>query len=149
MAGVVSTGLGVIGAIGEGISGQRAASFNAQALGNNADFALKQGAENQRRIRRSNAQFQGSQEAAIGASGLQLSGSALNVLSDSAIEGELMALDAKVSAENKAKGLRSQATIERMRGKQARRAGFINAGTTLINGASSGKLGKGIQGFVK
>jgi len=128
----MSAVLSTIGPIGEGISGQRAASFNAQVLGNNADFALKQGAENQRRIRRSNAQFQGSQEAAIGASGLQLSGSALNVLSDSAIEGELMALDAKVSAENKAKGLRSQATIERMRGKQARRAGFLGAGTNLI-----------------
>jgi len=131
----MSGAISAIGAIGEGISGQRAASFNAHALDSNAGFALQQGAENQRRIRRSNSQFQGAQEASIGASGLQLTGSALDVLSDSAIEGELSALDAKVAAENKAKGLRSQATIERFRGKNARRAGFITAGTNLLQRA--------------
>lgn len=124
--------IGSAGSIIQGDAAKQSAGFNAGVADSNAVFALQQGAENQRRIRRSNAQFAGTQKANIGASGLQLSGSALNVLSDSAIEGELMALDAKVAAENKAKGLRSQATLSRRRGRNARRAGFISAGTTLL-----------------
>jgi len=125
--------LGAVGSIQKGNAANQSSQFNAGVMENNANFASQQGAENQRRIRRSNAQFQGTQTASIGASGLQLSGSALNVLSDSAIEGELMALDAKVSSENKAKGLKAQASLERQRGKSARRAGFITAGSQILS----------------
>jgi len=125
--------LGAVGSIQKGNAANQASQFNAGVMENNANFASQQGAENQRRIRRSNAQFQGTQTASIGASGLQLSGSALNVLSDSAIEGELMALDAKVSSENQAKGLRSQSSLERQRGKSARTAGFITAGSQILS----------------
>jgi len=135
-----SAAASAIGSIQQGNAAKASADFNAQVAERNATLATQQGTENAARIRRSNLQSQGAQRAAFGASGLRLSGSALNVLSDSAIQGELQALDAKTNAINESRGFKSKASLSRAQGRNARRAGFIGAGSTLLQGGAKAAL---------
>lgn len=126
--------LGAVGSIQQGNAAADAANFNAQVANQNSALALQRGEESAARVRRDNLRHQGAQKAAIGGSGLKLTGTVLDVLSDSAIEGELMALDAKNAAVNEARGLRAQAGLSRSKAESARSAGFLGAGSALLSG---------------
>ena len=85
------------------------------------------------RIRRLNA----TQRAAYAASGINLSGSALDVMEDSTTQGEMDRLAILYGGDVEAANARNEATLSRFQGKSAAAAGQSAAFGTLLGGASS------------
>ncbi len=120
-----------------------AASRNAELAGLEAADALRRGADAEARHRLQVAQLDGRQRNALAANGIALdSGSALDVLGDTAALGELDALTIRLNAEREAwaartgaAGLQGQAALA-----QAEASGIspaTAAGTSLLGGASA------------
>ncbi len=110
-----------------------AKSLNRQANQREADAN-----EEADRRRRDARRIIGQNRANIGASGISLEGSPLEVLADNAAEGELDARTAIVAGARDAANLRSRASA-------ARSSGFIGAGSALL-GSSFGKFGSTTTG---
>jgi hypothetical protein len=88
--------------------------------------------------RRKVAQFAGKQRATMGASGVELtSGSFADVLQDTAMLGELDALTIRSNAQREAYGYQSQAAVSGYEASAAKTAGWMNAGGSLLSGASN------------
>lgn len=149
---IASAVSGVIGAIGaiQSANAQAAsaeynakiAERNAQIVENNRRLSMRQTEVDAEEKRRENRRTLSAVRAAYGASGLELSGSPLDVLEDSALELELDA--SRIEAEGRqrsvemaAQGIayREDATLSRMQGKAARSAGYINAAGALFGTA--------------
>jgi hypothetical protein len=58
-------------------------------------------------------------------------------MEQSRTEAELDALNIRYESELQAKGLLNQASLSRFEGKQARKASYWQAGTSLLNSAAS------------
>lgn len=93
--------------------------------------------------------------ASYGTTGLEMTGSPLEVLNDSSIE---MALDTRrVEYEGQARGregalkilgLQDDSTLQGLSGTNAKNAGYMNAGASLLSGASSvASIGTKTSGF--
>lgn len=61
----------------------------------------------------------------------------MNLMGQVAATGDFNARSALYEGEARGRGLEDQAAIERMQAKQAKLAGFINAGSTILGGLSS------------
>lgn len=61
----------------------------------------------------------------------------LDLMAGTAEEGAYQAASALYEGQSRAAGLESQAAISRFQGQQARRAGRINAGATMLSGLST------------
>lgn len=101
--------------------------------------ALKSGAREEERFKQQARQFQSSQRTAIAASGVQLSGSALNVLADTAqgIEQDAEAirfntLKDKWGFDVQRTNFKNQAHAARATARNARTAGWIGGFTSLL-----------------
>lgn len=152
----IGTGLSVVGSIQQGNqayaaakSEQYARESNAQLLQYNAQAAGQQAASREALIRRRLAASQGEARAALGSTGTAISGSNLGLLEQAAREGEMDALTIRYEGEMERRGLMAQAAQELYQAqgakrvaKEARRAGFINAGTSLLAGAASYGAGR-------
>ncbi len=149
VATVAATAVSAYGAIQQGQAAQNQADYQAAVDRNNqqvaewqAADALDRGAEAERQHRTRVQQVLGSQRAAMASNGLDLSsGSPLDILSDTAMFGELDALTIRSNAEREAYGhrVRSQdfaasAQLAQMRGSSAATAGMVGAGSTLLTG---------------
>ena len=133
----VISGLGVLtsvmGSVSQGRAADQAARFNAQHLQNQAAREREIGAHNARRIAEENKRLAGAQRALLAGTGRSLaSGSALLVQEDLAEEGEFNRRLAEDAGEVKARNLRQEAVLERMKGKSALTAGYYRGGTTLL-----------------
>lgn len=156
---MIFAGVQAVGSIAQGNAAKKAADYNAAISEQNARLAEQyaqaaeaKGEKDAQRQRVRTGQAMGEQRASLGAMGYDLSvGTPLDILSDTAAAGQidvdniiynsqLEALDKRADAVN----FRNKATIQRVEGKQARNAGYFDAVTTLIGGASkSGMFGKG------
>jgi hypothetical protein len=153
-AGLTATQLGLMGAstiagIGgtlfsayssyqQGKYAEKVARNNAIAAEYQAQDAERRGQIEERQVRLRAAQLGGQQRSALAANGVQLgSGSALDVLSDTAMMGEADALTARHNAQMEAWGYRAQASNYRAEGAGARAAGTSNAVGSLLGGAGS------------
>lgn len=146
----IGTGISAIGAIQQGNqayasakSEQYARESNAQLLQFNAQAAGQQAVAREALLRRRVAATQGEARAALGSTGTAISGSNLGLLEQAAQEGELDALTIRYEGEMQQRGLMAQAQQElyqaqgaKRQAKDARRAGFISAGTNLLSGAA-------------
>ena len=65
-----------------------------------------------------------------------MEGSPLELMSETAAEGELDALMIERTGAVSAQRYGEEATLSRMKGSSAKRAGYWGAGTTLLTGAS-------------
>jgi hypothetical protein len=139
--------LAVVSLIGAGISarGQQQAGKYANAVAQqNARFADQAASDAIRRGREEAAihrsrvrQVIGSQKAGFAAAGVETeSGSALDVLSDTALLGELDALTIENNAAREAWGLRTQGFNYLAQGRLARLQGRYGAAGTAISGAA-------------
>lgn len=144
------------GSYSQGQAQAAAAEAQAQQADYNAKIAEQQAqdAEHRGRIAEQNqrmktAQVLGQQRAGFGASGFDLSGTALDILGDTAMVGEMDALTVRHNAEyeawdrrQQAYGFQNEAAVARASGKNAKKAGMINAGTSLLGSAATiyGKL---------
>ena len=117
----VGTVVGAVGAIQGGKADASAAQFNADAARREA--ASKEAAQ------RAQAQRQlGSIRAGVSKSGATMEGTPLAVLSESAANAEIDALNTQYSGQR-------EAALYESRGRNARTAGYLRAGTSLLTGA--------------
>lgn len=131
------TALAAVGSIRQGQAAAGAANYNAQLAEQNAQVAAAQGeaaAEAQRRDSQRNI---GKALALYGASGVQTdTGSPSDVLADSARNASLDNLTIKYNAKLRAMGLEAQAGLDRANASNSESAGYLNATSTLLSGAS-------------
>ena len=78
-----------------------------------------------------------SQRAAYGASGVDIEGSPLLLLEDTAAQGEMDALAIRYGGEVEASQKRSQAELYELQGKNAKKASYYKAGSSLLSGGAS------------
>lgn len=147
----ITTGLQVMGAVQESKSAAASAKFNAQVADNNRILAERQqkdaierGKTEELNFRRQIAGLKGEQRASFGASGVTLdSGSPADVLTDTAVLGELDALTVRQNAQREAFGYGVQATnfatesaFQRSSAKAAKSRLPLAVATTIAGGAS-------------
>lgn len=141
---------GAYGQYQQGRAEQAAANYQADIEDRNAKLAMRQaedatarGAQEELNLRRQTEKLKGSQIASIGASGGDLSGSAIDLLTDTAYQSELDAANIRYNSQRERWGYevqasnhRSQANIYRASAANAKKAGTIGALGTVFTGAS-------------
>lgn len=147
-ASVASGVIGAIGAIQSANASAAAAEYNARVQERNmviADQNRKQTIDTAEIAasdkRRESRRVLASMRAAYGTSGLDMAGSPLDVLEDTALEQELDA--SRISYEGRVRGregaiqmlgLQEGANLSRMEGAAAKTAGYIGAAGSLVGG---------------
>ena len=125
------------GALQEGEAGYAAANYNAQVAEQNAAQSRAQGIENERRSRIESRKAIGSLKTAYSASGVSMSGSALDVLAESVANAELDARTIKQASEARAINFENEAKVQRYAGGQARLGGRIKSAAALLGAGGS------------
>lgn len=147
----ISGGLSAYGQIQQGNAAAEAAQYQAAVQRNNAIMLENRATEERMKgdveadqKRREIARIIGAQRARVGASGAEMSGSFLDVLTDSASQGALDVAMIRYNAETRARDLefdatnmRAQSDLTMFGGQSAQRAGRIGAFGTLLGTASS------------
>lgn len=121
-----------VGAHYEGKAGRAAAEFNARVNDRNARATAANTKEQVERERRMSRRRLGAMRAAVGASGINLDGSALEAIADNAGEMELDVLTIQHEGKLKELGYQSDAEADRMRGRYLNKAGMLNAASALL-----------------
>lgn len=151
LASVVSGVVGAMGAMQQAEAQARAAEYNAKIQERNAliaDQNRKQAIETADVAatdkRRDNRRVMAQMRAAYGASGIEMAGSPLDVLEDTALEQELDTQRIKYEGTLRARegaismlGMREDATLQRMEASSARSAGGIAAIGSLVGGVGN------------
>lgn len=141
---------GVIGMMGQMQAAQaqkNALNYQAQIDERNAKTALQQSEQDQEDKRRENMRQLSSIRAAYGNNGLQLAGSPLEVITDTALEQELDVQKIGYQGKLRAQGYREQAGINRAAAKNAGSAGIISGVSSLIGGINTAATGLGNAGY--
>ena len=131
---IAAAAVQAVGSIASGISQQNEARRQAAYANANADLAEAQGASEAQAIREKARRLAGQNRAAIGASGVDISGSFLDALSDSDINAELDAQTALWNRKIEATNGRGQAKASSAAGSSALVGGFFGAGSAAISG---------------
>ena len=117
----VGTGLSVISSIQSGKAESKAAQYNAESA--------RREAQARETAQRTAAQRQlGSIRAGVSKSGATMAGTPLAVLSESASNAEIDALNTRYSGQR-------EASLYEARGRNAKTAGYLRAGTSLLSSA--------------
>ena len=142
----VGTGVAAYGQYQQGQYNAQVANANASAAEAAARDAAERGDNEAAMQRLQVSRLIGRQRAAFSASGVDASsGSALDVLGDTAAMGELDVQTVRSNAAREVWGLRTQAAVDRFSGRVSRRMGAIGAGSTLLTGA--GQMAGQAYGF--
>jgi hypothetical protein len=135
--------LSVIGKVVSVIGAFSASRAEADVLSTTAAIRDREAAEVRARAaaqaettRRTALRRQGARVSAFGSTGLDVSGSALDVLADAAAEEELQIRNIVFEGEAQATSLGIQGDVLRKEAKTVKRAGLISAGTTLLTASS-------------
>ena len=134
----------------QGIAGYQAGSaenkmakVQGSLLDTSAARTEQQGLKDEEQVRSQVRQFVGSQTAAIGASGVENSGSVARIVEDATRQGELDALTTRNNAYLEAWGLKNQANMARYQGKLARKQGQLSLLTSTLQ--ASAHVAKGLK----
>jgi len=111
------------------------AEQNAQLAEKDAESALALGVVEENRYRRNVRQLQGSQATAIAANNLEQTGTPLDILTDTALIGEVDALTIRNNAIREAYGFSVDAANTRAQGQLERFKGRSQAAGTILGGA--------------
>ena len=125
---IAGAAMSAVGAISSGNAAKKAGDFNAAIGEANAVGARNAAAENAKRVERQGRQRMGE---------LRNSGLLMDVIEDQAREEELAILTATYEGELDALGLERGATLSRMEGRNAQKAGYINAAGSLLQGGAT------------
>lgn len=129
--------LSAVGTMQQGAQAKETAAINAQIAGIQAEDSLKRGGVEEDRYRRQIAQIAGAQRAEIGKRNVKgNSGTALDLLSDTAMIGEEDALTIRNESAREAWGYRFQADESKRYGKSAYRNATAQAGGSLLTGGA-------------
>jgi len=132
--GVAGTAFQAIGAIQSGNAARAAGDYNAQLYERNAQIAAQNSQAQETRQRRLSAMRAGANRAGIGASGVSLEGSPLDLLESNAAQEELDALMIRWNGQNQVDGLRASGALASAQGRNAQRAGYMSAGSSILLG---------------
>jgi hypothetical protein len=135
--GLVGTAVSAAGSIVAGQQQAAMAEAQAKAYEQQAQADAQASAYEAQRERKKQELLQANARAQVGASGAGLAGSPSEVLAANAREGELDLATIRYGSQLRQNNLRTQAGISRFSGRQARTAGYINAGTGFISGLSN------------
>lgn len=144
------TAMQAVGAIQQGRAESAAAQsranaeeYNAIVARQNAQVAGAQASAQEDQQRRKFRALQGEAITAAAQSGAGLDGSNADVLQQNAIANELDALTIRYEGQMKARGLMAQSELDMMNARASRRAakdamigGYLNAGASILSGAS-------------
>lgn len=133
---IVGTGMSVAGALSQANVARATGEYNAQLAEQNAVLAGQQAAEEERRFRVASRKQLGAMRAAYSASGVELEGTPMDVLAESAYVAELDALTIRRGGEASAAALQSQATLDRLYGRAQQQGGYYSAASELLSGAA-------------
>lgn len=136
---MLGSGIQAIGTLHEANTSASMQEYQAQGAETNANLAMAQSAEQERRARVEASKHLGQMRASYGASGVNLEGSPLDVLEESARTAELDALTIRGNGAQQAAGYRTQAQAARWSAGQTRIGGYISATSQLIGGAAKAK----------
>lgn len=125
------------GAIQAGKPENAASQYNATVNDIQAGQASEQAALKASEITRRARQTQSAGRASALVNGFEQSGSVVDVLNQAARGDELDALTAVYDGSVQSAGLKSEAALNRARGRSAKRAGYMGAASSLLSGASS------------
>lgn len=147
---IASTAMAALGSIKQGQAQKaqydaqaNAAEYNATVARQNAQVAGAQANAQEEQQRRKFRSVQAEAIAGLAQTGTALDGSNADVLQQSALANELDALTIRYEGQMKSRGLLAQADLDtlsaqasRRAGKDARTAGYLNAGAQLLSGGS-------------
>lgn len=120
-----------------------AADYNAQVAEQNAQLVRQQANEEARRAGVVAIKQIGQARANVGASGVQMDGSALDVLRQSAANAELDVLTIQHQGQVKEYGYQAEAALDRQRASNSRTLGYFKAAGDLLSaGGQSYSFGK-------
>lgn len=142
---LIGTGMSIFGSLQQGKAASAQADYQTKQSLILKEDALKRGAEAEQRQRRTNAALEGRQVATLSASGIEVnSGSALQILGDTAQIGELDVQNIRSNTQREAAGHQQSADIAQFEGENAKRASYVDAFGSALGGVSSvaGKWGK-------
>jgi septal ring factor EnvC (AmiA/AmiB activator) len=128
----VGTGTSMAGSIMGGIAAQKQGQFQAEIAEQNAKSAQMRAEVEARDFQKESIRRRGRLAAAIGASGVQFSGTPLDLLAEEAASAEEGRLRVLFSGEAQARQSRLNASAARYQGKTAMVAGIAEAGVTLL-----------------
>lgn len=135
---VVSGAVSAYGAYSSSQAQADSAKYNAAVARNNAGAAAQQAQFDAQQIRDKNKRILAQQRNAYGANGFTIdSGSAADVASDSALQGELQALMSIYTGKTSATAAEAQAKLFNMNAQHAETAGYIGVAGSLLGGATN------------
>jgi hypothetical protein len=120
------------------------AKYNAKLASRNAKIAQESAEYEARQKRRETARLIGRQRALYGKAGVTMEGSPLEVIQETAAQGEMDALMIERRYTQQATAYKSQAELARTRTEIAKRRGYWGAGSTLLT--SGGQMASGYGG---
>jgi hypothetical protein len=133
-----SAAVSAIGAIQQGKAQKAAADYNATINIQNAQIARADAAAMAQQQDRENYLRLGAIRAAQGKSGgVANEGSVLDVLGDTAAQGELEKQNILYQGEQRARGFTNTAALDTFSGKQAQRSSYMKAGSELLSGGAN------------
>ncbi|MHB1219246.1 MAG: hypothetical protein ACYC1L_13715 [Alphaproteobacteria bacterium] len=122
--------------ISQGVSANKMAKHNASVSEGYATAARDQAAFDESRAREQARRALGARQAAYGGAGITLEGTPIDVMGDAASDAEMDALSLRRRGDLEAWGRLADAGSQRTRGRAALQSGLMDAGSTLLSGAS-------------
>lgn len=132
-----SAAVGVVGAMQQGKAASQAAEYNAAVAERNAGVAHAQASAEIQAKAIEQARHFGNVRAQFGSSGIEFSGSALDVFQDQLTSAEHDKQLIKYKGDMKALGFNDEATLARMNAKNSVTAGYIGAASAVTKSIGS------------
>lgn len=132
---IASAVIGAVSAIQQGQAAKAAADFNTQVANQNATLSRQNAAAVAQQQARENYLRIGAITAAQGHSGGTEAGSVLDVIGDTAMQGELQKQNIIYQGELQARGYGNTSALETFKGDSAVTSSYYKAGGALLQGA--------------
>lgn len=139
---VAGTAISAYGQIKSSQAQSNASDFDAAKAEQNATLSVAQAGEDERVFRVGLRKSLGTMRTQYAASGLQVAGTAADIIGESAANGELDALKLRHAGSVKAAGYQSDVSLDRMRADAYGTSGYLSASGSLLGGT-----GRAINSF--
>lgn len=131
---IIAAAIAAAGSAYAGIQSQKTARANAEAYQMEAAFQKKRAEIEAQVQKKQGEKLLGAQRSAYLKSGVDITGTPLSVLAQSAYDLEWERQLIEAGGEYRAASAEQQARVQRMRGNQFMAAGFAEAGSSLLSG---------------
>lgn len=133
----IAAGVSAYGAAAQGDAALAAGKVNAQNSEYNAEMSIQQAAEDERRFRIASRKQLGANKVAAAGAGIQLTGSALDVLEENSRNMESDAQAIKEGGANRSRAFQREGSYSIMTSRSQSQAANTSAASNLLSGASN------------